>query len=151
MSMSGPRLHHPLCNDLLPLHGFGRCLSGAAHPAKLVAPPLPLPSKQTTNNMNLTLTLILGCLALAANAPAHGGANGKDGRQSATPADLLSKFDKNGDGMLDASELAALTSEKRASLGQHGQHHGHPGRGKGGPGPAGKGDGPAVESHPPGG
>jgi hypothetical protein len=93
--------------------------------------------------MNPTLTLILGCLALAANAHAHGGANGKDGRQPATPADLLAKFDKNGDGMLDASELAALTSEERATLGQHGQHHGHPGRGKG--------DGPAVESHPQGG
>lgn len=96
--------------------------------------------------MNPTLTLILGCLALTANAHAHGGASGKDGRQPATPADLLAKFDKNGDGMLDATELAALTSEERASLGQHGQHHGHPGRGKGGPGPGGRGVGRGAEA-----
>ena len=91
--------------------------------------------------MNKALTILLGCLALAATAHAQGAAKGKGDNQPDTPADLLAKYDKNGDGMLDASELAALTSADRATLEQHRRHHGHPGRGKGGPGPGGKDDG----------
>ncbi|MEY4445702.1 MAG: hypothetical protein RL444_815 [Verrucomicrobiota bacterium] len=88
---------------------------------------------QTTNNMNKALTILLGCLALAATAHAQGAAKGKGDNQADTPAELLAKYDKNRDGMLDASELAALTSEDRAALEQHRRHHGHHGRGKGGP------------------
>ncbi len=81
--------------------------------------------------MTKALTILLCCLALAATVHAHGGAEGKNGNRADTPADLLAKYDKNGDGMLDATELATLTSEDRASLDRHRIHHGHPGRGKG--------------------
>ncbi len=95
--------------------------------------------------MTKALTILLGCLALAATVHAHPGAHGKDGKQGDTPADLLAKYDKNGDGKLDESELTALTSEDRAALDRHRRHHGHPGRGdgdgRGKGGPGGKGDG----------
>ncbi len=88
--------------------------------------------------MNKALPILFGCLALAATAHAQIGAKGNDGKQPDTPAELLAKYDKDGDGKLDAAELAALTSDDRATLDRH---HGHPGRGKGGPGPGGPGRG----------
>jgi len=112
---------------------------GAAYPAKAIVTPSTPIHTQTTSNMNKALTILLGCLALAATAHAQGAAKGKGDNQADTPAELLAKYDKNRDGMLDASELAALTSQDRAALEQHRRHHGHPGRGKGGPGPGGKG------------
>ncbi len=132
-------------------------LTGAAYLAKTLA--TPIPTYPTRKNMTKALTILLGCLALAVTVHAHPGAQGKDGNHADTPADLLAKYDKNGDGKLDASELAALTSADRAALDRHRRHHGHPGRGdgdgqgdgkgrgKGGPGkggpsgPGGKGDG----------
>jgi len=114
---------------------------GAAYPAKAIVTPSTPIHTQTTRNMNKALTILLGCLALAATAHAQGAAKGKGDNQPDTPADLLAKYDKNGDGMLDASELAALTSADRAALEQHRRHHGHHGRGKGGPGPGGPGRG----------
>ncbi len=74
--------------------------------------------------MTKALTILLGCLALAATVHAHPGAQGKDGNQGDTPADLLAKYDKNGDGKLDESELTALTSEDRAALDRHRFHLG---------------------------
>ena len=91
--------------------------------------------------MTKALTILLGCLALAATAHAQGTDKGKGGNQPDTPADLLAKYDKNGDGVLDVTELAALTAEDRAALDRHRRHHGHPGRGKGAPGPGGPGRG----------
>lgn len=129
MSMSGARRHHPLGNDLLPPQGHGRRpnwrrLSGEDTRYTPTNTPNP-------NNMIKALKILLGCLALTATVHAHGGAKGKGGNQAEIPADLLAKYDKDADGKLDVSELAALTSEDRASLGRQRRHHGRPGRGDG--------------------
>ncbi|MEI8380819.1 MAG: EF-hand domain-containing protein [Planctomycetota bacterium] len=76
--------------------------------------------------------------ASASLAQAQFGPNGKPGPQGKGPGrELLKRFDKNGDGKLDPTELAAA---RQAMQGQ-----GFPGAGKGGPGmgkgPGGSGDG----------
>jgi hypothetical protein len=97
-----------------------------------------------------TLAITLGILAMAipANANPNGKGTGKRGEptaeQKAARAELVAKYDKNGDGKLDKPERAAVSDEDRVKFGgHHGKRHG---KGKG-EGPAkgrgkGKGEGP---------
>jgi hypothetical protein len=81
-----------------------------------------------------TLAITLGILAMAIPANAHpkgkgGGRRGEPtAEQKAARAELVAKYDKNGDGTLDEAERAAVSDEDRAKLG--GGHHGK-GKGKG--------------------
>lgn len=72
-----------------------------------------------------TLAITLGILAMAIPASAHPKGKGGGRRGGQPPAELVAKYDKNGDGTLDEAERAAVSDEDRAKLG------GHHGKGKG--------------------
>jgi hypothetical protein len=99
------------------------------------------PANDKSTDMIKTLAITLGILALAIPASAHpkGKGGGKRGEptaeQKATRAELVAKYDKNGDGQLDEAERAAVSDEDRAKLG------GHHGKGKGKGGGKGRGNG----------
>jgi hypothetical protein len=92
--------------------------------------------KHKATDMIKTLAITLGILAMAIPANAHGKGRGKGGgrRGGQPPAELVAKYDKNGDGKLDEAERAAVPEEDRAKLG--GRH----GKGKGKGGGKGKGN-----------
>lgn len=108
------------------------------------------PANHQTTDMIKTLAITLGILAMAipANANPKGKGAGKRGEptpeQKAARAELVAKYDKNGDGKLDKPERAAVSDEDRARFGgHHGKRHGKgkgegPGKGRG----KGKGEGP---------
>jgi hypothetical protein len=96
-----------------------------------------------------TMAITLGILAMAnlaiANPKGKGaGKRGATPEQKAARAELVAKYDKNGDGKLDKAERAAVSDEDRARFGgHHGKKHGKgkgegPGKGRG----KGKGEGP---------
>jgi hypothetical protein len=79
------------------------------------------------------LAITLGTLALAIPADARGKGKGKGGgkRGVQVPAELVAKYDTNGDGKLDKQERAAISDEDRANFGKgHGKGKGN-GKGKG--------------------
>jgi hypothetical protein len=84
---------------------------------------------QTDNRMLKTLIPILAISALALTANAEDAPKGKGegkgkGKRGEVPAELLKKYDKNGDGKLDDQERAAISAEDRAKMGGKGKGKG---------------------------
>jgi Ca2+-binding EF-hand superfamily protein len=76
-----------------------------------------------------TLIPILAISALALTANAEDAPKGKGegkgkGKRGEVPAELLKKYDKNGDGKLDDQERAAISAEDRAKMGGKGKGKG---------------------------
>ena len=69
--------------------------------------------------MNKTLVIILGLSALVLTASAADEAKDKGkgkGKGGEAHAELVKKYDKNGDGTLDKAERAAMSDEDKAKL-----------------------------------
>lgn len=76
--------------------------------------------------MNKTLVTILGIAALVITVNAEDAAKGKEGgkgkgKRGEPSAEMIKKYDKNGDGKLDEAERATISAEDRAKMGGKGK------------------------------
>lgn len=76
--------------------------------------------------MNKTLVTVLGIAALVFTVNAEDAAKGKGGgkgkgKRGEPSAEMIEKYDKNGDGKLDSQERGAISAEDRAKMGGKGR------------------------------